>query len=91
MRIFSGKYPGFAAMRRKLVLMYEKGPWRQKSGKYLDIFRCKAHNFQPQDQSPKMAFLQKPKTWHAYSQLFVQGRAIRSRPLWQWRRRQKIS
>ena len=37
MRIISGKYPGFAAMWRKLVLMYEKGPWRQKSGKYLDI------------------------------------------------------
>ena len=44
MRIFSGKYPGFAAMWRKLVLMYEKGPWRQKSGKYPDIFRSKALN-----------------------------------------------
>ena len=47
MRIFSGKYPGFAAMWRKLVLMYEKGPWRQKSGKYPDIFRSKALNVRP--------------------------------------------
>ena len=49
MRIFSGKYPGFAAMWRKLVLMYEKGPWRQKSGKYPDIFRSKALNVRPLD------------------------------------------
>ena len=47
MRIISGKYPGFAAMWRKLVLMYEKGPWRQKSGKYPDIFRSKALNVHP--------------------------------------------
>ena len=49
MRIFSRKYPGFAAMWQKLVLMYEKGPWRQKSGKYPDIFHSKALNVRPQD------------------------------------------
>ena len=48
MRIISGKYPGFAAMWRKLVLMYEKGPWQQKSGKYPDIFRSKALNIRVQ-------------------------------------------